>query len=175
MMDLIRDIEVVVSGSSEKPRNRTVFIQPGLRYAQAEALITSLMQDEMFRDLGIRNRMRVTERILDEIKGRMMEDMVLLETSLSDPEKRVFPLQFAVGEFDMVVFDPQSLTCLLYEIKHSSQIVPQQYRHLTDADKIRETEKQYGEIAGRFVIYTGAENSCDGIEYLNVENYLLNL
>ncbi|MGN9056109.1 hypothetical protein ACTNA4_06515 [Bariatricus sp. HCP28S3_A7] len=50
---------------------------------------------------------RVTERILDEIKGRMMEDIVLLETKLSRTNCEVFRLQFAVGEFDMIVFDPE--------------------------------------------------------------------
>ena len=33
-----------------------------------------------------------------------MEDIVLLETKIAHPEKKVFKLQFAVGEFDMVVF-----------------------------------------------------------------------
>ena len=154
---------------------RTVFTQPGLRYAQAEALVTSLMQDEIFLNLGIKERIRITERILDEIRGRMMEDIILLETKLAYPEKQVFVLQFAVGEFDMVVFDPESVSCCLYEIKHSKEIVSQQYRHLTDTQKLQETEKQYGDIAGRFVIYNGKASNQDGIQYLNAEEYLLGL
>ncbi len=60
-----------------------MFSQPGIRYSQAEALIKSLMQDEKFRNMSLTERSRVTEHILDEIKGRMMEDIVLLETKLS--------------------------------------------------------------------------------------------
>lgn len=175
MLDLIQEIDVVISESSGKSRKRTVFTQPGLRYSQAEALITSLMQDETFLDLGIRERMRITEKILDEIRGRMMEDIILLETKLAHPEKRVFVLQFAAGEFDMVVFDQESVSCRLYEIKHSKEIVPQQYRHLVDAEKLRKTEKQYGDIEGRFVIYTGEAEVRDGIRYLSAEQYLLEL
>ena len=42
----------------------------------------------------------LTERhdsILDEIRGRMMEDIVLLETKMSKPGKQVFRLQFRGG------------------------------------------------------------------------------
>ena len=175
LLDLIQDIDVAISGSTGNVRKRTVFTQPGLRYAQAEALITSLMQDETFLDLGIRERMRITERILDEIRGRMMEDIILLETKSAFPRKHVLSLQFAAGEYDMVVFDPQSISCRLYEIKHSKEIAPQQYRHLTDTDKLRETEKQYGDIEGCFVIYNGAGTIQDNIQYLNAEHYLLTL
>ena len=123
-------------------------------------------------NLALRRGIRITERILSEIRGRMMEDIVLLETILAEPEKQVFVLQFAVGEFDMVTFDPASISCKLYEIKHSQEIFPGQYRHLTDEKKLRETRKQYGEIAGRFVIYNGEASVRDDIQYLNVEEYL---
>jgi len=51
----------------------------------------------------------------------MMEDIVLLETKLSRKNCEVFKLQFAVGEFDMVVFNPDEGNCELYEIKHSTE------------------------------------------------------
>ena len=73
------------------------------------------------------------QRILTEIKGRMLEDIVLLETELANPKKQVFVLQFPVGEFDMVVFDPEAGSCRIFEIKHSEEAAPQQYRHLIDA------------------------------------------
>lgn len=38
-----------------------------------------------------------------------MEDIVLLETMLACPDKKVFKLQFPIGEYDMVVFDPKEL------------------------------------------------------------------
>lgn len=175
MLDLIRDIDVESAGEGGNSRKRTVFTQPGLRYAQAEALITSLMQDESFRDLGIKERMRITDRILAEIRGRMMEDIILLETKVSEPEKRVFVYQFPVGEFDMVVFDPKAVVCHLYEIKHSTEIVPFQYRHLIDPEKLEKTEKQYGKISGRSVIYNGDDAVQDNITYRNAEKYLLEL
>ena len=155
--------------------SRTVIAQPGLRYAQAKALIESLLLDPAFSDLSITQRNMVQERILNEIMGRMMEDAVLLETKLANPKKQVFVLQFAIGEFDMVVFDPTTSSCEIYEIKHSAEIVPEQMRHLLDEEKCRATEHRFGAITGKYVIYRGRENCIETIQYMNVESYLFGL
>ena len=102
----------------------------------------------------------------------MMEEIVLLETKIANPDKKVFKLQFAVGEFDMVVFDPKLLQCKLYEIKYSKEQVPEQYRHLKDEQKCTMTSHRYGDITGKYVIYRGEQAEVDGVQYLNVEEYL---
>ena len=89
----------------------TVITQPGMRYAQANAIVENLLLDGKFQELSIKERQRILERLLNEIRGRMMEDIVLLETKIANPDKKVFKLQFTVGEFDMVVFEPRSLIC----------------------------------------------------------------
>ena len=140
LLDLTVEIESRWMSDYNRKETRTVFSQPGIRFSQAEALIKSLMQDEKFRDLSLDERKRVTGHIIDEIKGRMMEDIVLLETKLSRTNCEIFRLQFAVGEFDMVVFDPEEGNCEIYEIKHSVEIVPQQCKHLLDEKKCKDTE-----------------------------------
>lgn len=105
----------------------------------------------------------------------MLEDIVLLETKLANPKKQVFVLQFPVGEFDMVVFDLEAGSCRIFEIKHSEEAVPQQYRHLIDKQKCAQTEHRYGPITGKFVLYRGGSQEIDGIQYQNVEEYLRSL
>ncbi len=173
LLDLTVELENRWMSDYNHKETRTAFSQPGMRYCQAEALIHSLMQDEKFRGLSLKERQRVTERILDGVKGRMMEDIVLLETKFARPECEVFCLQFSVGEFDMVVFDPKKACCELYEIKHSTEIVPEQYRHLLDDKKCAETEFRYGDIVGKYVIYRGENAQVDDVKYLNVESYLV--
>lgn len=183
LLDLTVDIETRWMSDYNRKEARTAFSQPGIRYSQAESLIKSLMQDDKFRDLSLVERKRVTERILAEIKGRMMEDIVLLETKLSKKNCEVFRLQFAIGEFDMVVFDPEEETCEIYEIKHSDKIVLQQCRHLLDKQKCENTAFRYGTIIGKYVIYRGATTSLvqagvstqEDVAYLNVEEYLKKL
>lgn len=183
LLDLTVEIESRWMSDYNRRESRTAFSQPGMRYSQAEALIKSLMQDEMFRELSLMERNRIAARIIDEIKGRMMEDIVLLETKISKKNCEVFRLQFAVGEFDMVVFNPEEGNCKIYEIKHSKEVVPQQCRHLLDEQKCKETEFRYGPIIGKYVIYRGASTTLleagvkvgEDVAYLNVEEYLKKL
>lgn len=175
LLDLTREIDVLHLPDVGTRSNRTAIAQPGLRYAQADALIRSLLLDEMFSALSLAERTAVQQRILTDIKGRMLKDIVLLETKLATPKKQVFVLQFPVGEFDMVVFDPNTGSCRIFEIKHSEEAAPQQYRHLIDAEKCAQTEHRYGPITGRFVLYRGKDQVVEGIQYQNVEEYLKTL
>ena len=175
LLDLTREIDVLHLPDVGTKSSRTAIAQPGLRYAQADALIRSLLLDEAFSALSLAERTAVQERILTEIRGRMLEDIVLLETKLANPKKQVFVLQFSVGEFDMVVFDPVAGSCQSFEIKHSTEIAPQQYRHLIDEEKCAQTEHRYGPITGKFVLYRGESQVVEGIQYRNVEEYLRSL
>ena len=172
MLDLLMEVDLRYLPHVNRHDSITVITQPGLRYAQATALVNSMLLDEQFSALSAVERKRILERILSEIQGRMMEDIVLLETKLANPDKEVFQLQFAVGEFDMVVADAETLTCEIFEIKHSKEVIPAQYRHLTDEEKCAQTEHRYGTITARTVIYRGKTTESNNVKYINVEEYL---
>lgn len=172
LLDLTVDLDVVYLSKLNKKEKHTAISQPGMRYSQAESLIKSLMNDDIFRNLPLTERNAVTQRILSDVRGRMLEDMVLLETKIAKPECEVFKLLFDVGEFDMVVFNPETASCEIYEIKYSKEIVPQQTKHLLDEKKCMDTEFRYGTITGKYVLYRGESQMIDGVKYLNVEKYL---
>lgn len=175
-LDLTVDIDIQTLPVGREKNYKTVFTQPGMRYSQAKELVQSLLEDGEFQELSIDERNAVIERILSDIKGRMMEDIVLLETKIANPKKQVFQLQFAVGEFDMVVADNANATCEIYEVKHSKEQAKEQFRHLIDEEKLKNTEFRYGKITKRTVIYRGENATLEnGIEYRNVEDYLKSL
>ena len=114
--------------------------------------------------------------ILEEVRGRMLEEIVLLETMKALPKgKRAFKLLFDIGEFDMVICDEEKLECRVYEIKHSKQIHEAQYRHMKDEEKCAQVSHTYGEIKERTVLYNGDDRIVDGIRYRNVVSYLVQL
>lgn len=175
-LDLTVDIDIQTLPVGRGKNFKTVFTQPGMRYSQAKELVQSLLEDGEFQELSIDERNAVIERILSDIKGRMMEDIVLLETKIANPKKQVFQLQFVVGEFDMVVADNANATCEIYEVKHSKEQAKEQFRHLIDEEKLKNTEFRYGKITKRTVIYRGENATLEnGIEYRNVEDYLKSL
>ena len=173
ILDLIEEIDVVdIEGVKRK---RIIFTQPGLRYAQVESLIKSLIEDNEMKQLSLIERKSVLEKIRNEVKGRMLEDIILLESKHAFPDCSVFVLQFAIGEFDMVIADSENCTCRIFEIKHSKEIHPSQYKHLIEPEKCRLTEHRFGTITGKYILYRGAETVIDDIHYVNSEEYLKSL
>ena len=81
---------------------------------------------------------------------------------------------FADGEIDMYVYNEDTFTCDLFEIKHSKEINEKQQRHLLDANKLEKVSSYFGEIRSRNVIYRGLSQVLDNkIRYINAEEYLL--
>ncbi len=177
-LDLILECPVEYVAPGQKRTEQILFTQPGMRYCQAQALVHSLMRDEVFSVLSDETKGYVTERILEEVRGRMLEDIILLETVKALPKKRygVFKLQLLNGEFDMVVRDKGENRCALYEIKHSTEYSDMQARHLRDREKLKIASHKCGEIVGRYVLYNGeAFDTDDGIAYRNAGLFLKQL
>lgn len=175
LLDLVTEIDLEYLPEVNQKGKITVVTQPGMRYAQAGAIVENLLLDAKFQELSVKERQGILKRLLSEIRGRMMEEIVLLETKIAKPDKKVFKLQFAVGEFDMVVYDKHSLTCQIYEVKYSKEHTPEQYRHIKNEEKRAMTIHRYGDITGNYVIYRGESVGVDDVQYLNVEEYLKSL
>lgn len=172
ILDLIVPAPVESIGIAIKNKGY-LFSQPGMRYCQAQALVFSLMKDEVFKQYPAKERKEIENQILEEVRGRMLEEIVLMETVKTLPKnKRAFKLLFPIGEFDMVIQDTDSMICELYEIKHSDQIAKKQYRHLNDEDKLKQTEHEFGTITKRTVLYRGKNQSVEDVCYRNVAEYL---
>ena len=175
MLDLI--VNCPERYESGKQAEHIVFSQPGMRYAIAKALVYSLMQDAYFASIPEADKAYITGKILDDVKGRMLEDIVLLEVRKTAPSTmEAFKFKFdAGGEFDMVIYDKASQNCRIYEIKHSTEANEKQTLHLRDAEKCQIVENRFGPISGKFVLYRGKDTFAEDVQYLNVENFLCGL
>ena len=175
MLDLI--VNCPERYESGKQAEHIVFSQSGMRYAIAKALVYSLMQDAYFASISEADKAYITGKILDDVKGRMLEDIVLLEVCKAAPSTmEAFKFKFdAGGEFDMVIYDKTSQNCRIYEIKHSTETNEKQTLHLRDAEKCQIIENRFGPISGKFVLYRGKDTFAEGVQYLNVENFLCGL
>ena len=175
MLDLI--VNCPERYESGKQAEHIVFSQSGMRYAIAKALVYSLMQDAYFASIPEADKAYITGKILDDVKGRMLEDIVLLEVCKAAPSTmEAFKFKFdAGGEFDMVIYDKAGQNCRIYEIKHSTETNEKQTLHLRDAEKCQIVENRFGPISGKFVLYRGKDTFAEDVQYLNVENFLCGL
>ncbi len=176
-LELIEECPVRYLGGQKEDEDKNVlFTQPGMRYCQAEALVYSLKKDSTFSSISEQEKDNVCKKILDEVKGRMLEEIVLYETMRKLRKKfEVFKLEFIDGEFDMVKMNKETYECEIFEIKHSKTKDSSQYRHISNEERCKETERYFGKIIGKYVLYRGEDDEIDGIKYLNVSEYLKNL
>ena len=175
MLDLI--VNCTERHEARAQTEHIVFSQPGMRYSIAKALVYALKEDTYFQSVSELDKEYIIAKILDDVKGRMLEDIVLLETYKASPRSQeVFKFKFDVrGEYDMVIYDKNTNSCRLYEVKHSDKIVKQQTKFLCMEELNEIVEKRFGRIAGKYVIYRGKTQDVHGIQYLNVEEYLKSL
>ena len=173
-LDLIVECPVRNAEMGLEKEERILFTQPGMRYCQAQALVYSLMQDETFGQLTEDEKTFITDRILEEVRGRMLEDIVLLETMKAlGRNYDVFKYQFATGEYDMLIYGRNERGCAAYEIKHSDKCVREQSRHLRNENMLSLTTPRFGTLDGRYVLYLGENKDTeDGIAYRNAEQFL---
>lgn len=176
-LDLIKGCTIEAGEPGLEPEERVLFVQPGMRYCQAQALVHSLLKDPIFHLLPADEKTYIAERILEEVRGRMLEDIILLETMQAlGKDYSVFKLQFATGEFDMVIRDEKNNSCAVFEIKHSREYVREQARHMMDENKLSLTAPRFGKLVGRYVLYLGEDmDTEDGIAYRSAEKYLKDL
>ena len=175
MLDLI--VPCFEQYESGKRAEHIVFSQPGMRYAIAKALVYSLKQDEYFASVSASSKEYIVGKILEDVKGRMLEDIVLLEVSKALPGNcEAFKFKFDTGgEYDMVIYNKESHSCKLYEIKHSTAITDRQTIYLRSTEKCGIMEQHFGQIEGRYVLYRGENTLAGDVEYRNVEQFLCDL
>ena len=170
MLDLIVDYPTFYDSYAKV--ERIVFTQPGMRYSIAKALVYALMQDAYFLSLSKEDRDFISEKILEDVKGRMLEDIITLE--FNKTQRKAFKVCFVDGgEFDMVVTYEDGVE--IYEIKHSDKAIPEQAHHLFDETKCAFVEHTFGKIKGKYVLYRGKSMELQGIQYRNIEEVLCSL
>lgn len=169
-LDVIKELDEIMYPGFDK-RKRTIFTQPGLRYAQAKTLIEILLNEPSLKQYDISILSFVKEKLLSDVKGKMIEDMVIYETSIHNPN--TFKMYFGFnGEYDMVTINQKDNQSDIYEIKYAKTRSENQYRFLKDERLQNIFENKYPKISKRTVLYRGENNVEENIAYLNVEQYL---
>lgn len=178
-------LDLIVECPAETPRQggesveKVIFTQPGMRYSQVQMLVEDLMNGERFGQLSQVEKREFADRILVEVRGRMLEEMVLMETEKSLSSRyQVFKMQLATGEFDMVVYDTEENHCSLCEVRGGSQPGKNRFRRVPDGEKYRQIERRFGPITERLTLCRDPEAQAAasrGGKFCRIEEYLKNL
>ena len=152
-------IRQVISEMNDEDFSRTVFIQVG----------AGIGLSDINQDLKYLMNSGYKYVFIDEVT--LIEDFIEGAALFSDI--------FAACGMKIVLSGTDSLGFFFSEdeqLKHSKEQAKEQFRHLIDEEKLKNTEFRYGKITKRTVIYRGENATLEnGIEYRNVEDYLKSL
>ena len=176
-MDLVVECPAETPQAGSEPIERVIFTQPGIRCCQIQTLLQSLMGTEKFVNMSEISKRDMVEKVMGDVRARMLEDIILLETEkAAQGSRQVYKLQINAGVFGMVVYDPQENSCTICELRSDMKAFSDQYRRLSDTDKYNQIEKRFGPIRQRFVLCDDPETlSADGITFCRAEDYLCGL
>ncbi len=181
-----------------KAKGMEILNQPGMIYAHAEALIDQLMDDASW-EPGTTKEQKDTfrERTDNYVKGEILERTALLETyqALTQvPNQRYYVTQISVdrdtkgvsyggkpAEADLAVVDCRLMCTYLFEIKHSSEPLPDsQAKHLRNREFLGFVEGNFAPVRNIAVVYCGP--SCEApaedgqvVQYLNAEEFMTDI
>ena len=168
------------------------FTLPGLRYSQVKEFMDVLAKDPTFLNQNPYVKFEILKTADQNVKGILLEEIcfntiIPYYERLGNQKGSINPYQvyqinfsfqndpnFQDGEIDLVVQDDEKMTVKLYEIKHSSEIVPEQYKHLKDPMKLKYFTDRGYTIDSCNVLYMGENNDIDsqGVHYINAEEFL---
>lgn len=187
-LDVIDYIDTLIVQKEITTQNNPVIVQPAIRFNQAKIDVETLYKENEFNQLIQEKQNHIIDKLMTEIKGRMLEEIILLDTTRAYRGNKKFKVYkmcfheyknspFANGEFDMVIQDPKG-NLSLFEIKHSSEVqYDSQTKHLNDSKKLKYLESRGFTIKNKFVLYNGQTKEKDenDIQYVNVGDYLKSL
>ena len=181
-LDFFDDVKYCTVSKEFSISDNPVVVQPCIRYNQAKSALKALYNDPKFVKLSGDKQEFIYNKLLSDIKGRMLEEIVLLNVtrSLSDCfvsqfrfyEYRKSP--FKNGEYDMVIRNKKNET-FIFEIKHSSEVeYNKQTKHLLDTEKLDWLKENGFKVKEKVVLYNGKtlDKDDNGVIYLNASEFL---
>ena len=157
-------------------------IQPTIKYYHLKEAFYSSFYKELSPDVKEFAKVRLEEQIF----WRMTEEIMLFDTreclsrDIYDVCKPYFEINKESGkyaaEYDMLVCNKDTHEYYAFEIKHSSEAVKEQCKHLLNSEVKEAVDFQFGNRKGVSVLYRGNPFvTTDGICYLNLADFLITL
>lgn len=180
IIDYLKEMDVLyqvpkIKGLYEAEDNEYIFTQVGMKCCQATALAEILEKsDEFEKKFDKEERAAILNKLYENIYGGILEDIVFCQIAKANTEYGVAKYRNGKNqEIDVLVLDNNNNTIFAIEVKHSSELVENQYHHLTNPDFCSEIEGKTGMlIANKAVVYRGCNSESKGVLFINAEDFL---
>ena len=171
-------------GWTELPNEKEIYIiQPAIKYFHLEKGKEFIENEVYYNQLTANQKEKFKEKLDEYIKGQMVEQIIVFDTSKDLPSSRYYVCKpvFTVnakkaGEYDMLVYDKQDNKHWLFEIKHTTNSCIEQEKHFSNEYFQDVIAEKYGTCVAKCVLYRG-ENFISNTNalYINMSDFLISV
>jgi hypothetical protein len=169
LLDIVQPIDVVAL-QDPTPTVRWVLTQPGMRFAQTDALVTELLQDEWFSGLSQEQRNFVQTQIHSILLPAIAEELILADAKQSATSHAVSVLQFPDDRCCMIL--SRATSCRISALAHDSEDAQILASRLADAQQCAAIAHRFGPIGKKLVLYPGKYQKLHEIQCYDFRTYL---
>ena len=178
----VRGLAVKDGKEREIESSRTLVVQHGMRLAQASLLIRAMGKDPVFSSLFPLDKRGLIQRLLSDVCGRVIEEIVLMEAQEAGKNTRnsfdIFTFRTRGSlEVDMVIRDINNNELHLFEIKHAKTFSEVQAKHIKNPVVINDLRKitSNADIKTQCVLLNNeldVPKEISGILYCSIRSFL---
>lgn len=179
-LDFYKNFIVKISDFDKvKTIRKNLQVQPTIRYNQYLQLLNTL--DDKLNLFDV-DREDFNKEFTPSLEGQLIEQIVQLHVMYKLKDKYdLYTYQNSVlgAEIDLVMRNKYKNECYLIEIKRSNTRRKEHRRWISNEKVIEDLRKNFGikDITKKIILYNGESEELTDlkIEYVNIENFLLNL
>ncbi|WP_293828022.1 AAA family ATPase [uncultured Phascolarctobacterium sp.] len=169
-LDLVLTVPTYLSVEGEQPvrgRNMQIISQAGMVYSHATELLRLITSDEHWKNLkvcGLENKEKFIEKAERQIKGAILANLVIYDTYKALHENYYVTKirRNSDGkEVNLAIVDKQYKDTYLFEVGYSQYKADNQVKNLANEEFNNYIEESFGKIKGRYVIYTGENDTLE--------------
>lgn len=189
VLDVVSGINVCrfgkINGRWDNGEDRVEYhiVQPAIKYYQLEEAVKMYMNTADLSELSRSDREFLATKLQEKVFGDMTEHIVQFDTmqALDNNNFYVCKPEFSVdgesfGEYDLLIFDKRQKAYYGFEVKHSMETHPDQYKTLENQEIAEVLNYQYGKRENVAVLYRGPSGLTeDNRVYLNITDFLKSL
>jgi len=190
------NIPVYKSYETQTPdKTLEMICHPGMFHANIRYVLDKLIEDSSWIDATKAEKQLFLNKAYESAMGKIMENVVIADmyyllcdgkevyqfdaTGNNSGRYYVSKLNCIINdrscEADVLVFDKETKDTYLFEVKHSSQNVSQQSKHLENPEFLQYVEEEFGPIKQRVVLYNGVTDITSEIPRIDTSKFLIQL
>ena len=196
-MDVFLSIPVYNSYiTDEKSRRLETISHPGICHSNIKQSLSALKDDSNWlKNVTRQQKERLIKASYETACGNLMENIIITdvyymlcngkdvcqEDLFGENTGRWYvskinrTINNRVHEADIIIFDKEKKDVYLFEIKHSTQNIPELSRHLEDEAFLKYIKDNFGPVKGRAVLYNGETTDVPEVPRISAADFLIQM